>query len=113
MPVFLAVTLGARRAEILALRWSDIDFKNNIVNIGRGLYVTKEKGLFFKEPKNKTSQRSVAMSPGVVKVLKAHQKEKKAEKLAIGEKLQNSDLICCLQDGSLLHPATVSNDFKR
>lgn len=112
MPVFLAVTLGARRSEILALRWSDIDFRNNTVTIGRGLYVTKEQGLFFKEPKNKTSKRSVAMSPGGVKALKAHEREQKKDKLAIGERYHKNNLICCLQDGSLLHPATVSKRFQ-
>ncbi len=112
MPVFLAVTLGARRAEILALRWSDIDFKNNTVNIGRGLYVTREQGLFFKELKNKTSKRSVAISPEVVKVLKSHEKAQKKNRLALGDKYQKNDLICCLQDGGPLHPATVSKRFQ-
>ncbi|MDF9408280.1 MAG: putative prophage phiRv2 integrase [Pelotomaculum sp. PtaB.Bin013] len=42
IPVFLAVTTGARRAEILALTWDDVDLKKGIINIRRGLYVTKE-----------------------------------------------------------------------
>ncbi|TEB16492.1 hypothetical protein Psfp_01324 [Pelotomaculum sp. FP] len=61
----------------MALAWSDVDLKKGIINIRRGLYVTKEQGLFFKEPKNKTSQRAVAISPEVVKVLKVHRKEQK------------------------------------
>ncbi len=113
MPVYLAVTLGARRAEILALRWPDVDFKNGAVNIARGLYVTKEQGLFFKEPKNKTSRRSVAISPEVIKALKAHRKEQQKIKLESEPGVyQDNNLICCLQDGSPLHPATVSKRFQ-
>ncbi|WP_205077934.1 hypothetical protein [Pelotomaculum propionicicum] len=56
------MTTGARRAEILGLTWSDVDLKKGIINIRHGLYVTKEQGLFFKEPKNKTSQRAVTYS---------------------------------------------------
>lgn len=112
MPVYLAVTLGARRAEILALRWCDVDLKRNTATIGRGLYVTKEQGLFFKEPKNKTSKRSIAISPEVVKVLKKHKKTQEWQAQLLEGKYQDNDLICCLQDGNPLNPNSVSKRFQ-
>jgi integrase len=113
MPVYLAVTTGARRGEILALRWADIDFNNSVAYIGRALYSTKEHGLIFKEPKNKSSIRAVALSAEVIKVLKKHKTEQKKEKLAFGPEYQNkNDLICCLQDGSPIVPATVTKRFQ-
>ncbi len=112
MPVFLAVTTGARRAEILGLAWSDVDLKKGIINIRRGLYITKEQGLFFKEPKNKTSKRAVAISPTVVRVLKAHKTEQKKTKLSFGKNHDEKDLVCSLQDGQLIHPSTVTKMFQ-
>ncbi|TEB05859.1 Transposase [Pelotomaculum schinkii] len=112
MPVFLAVTTGARRAEILGLTWNDVDLKKGIIHIRRGLYVTKEEGVFFKEPKNKTSQRSVAISPNVVKTLKAYKTEQKKKKLAFGEGHEDKDIVCCLQDGRPIIPATVTKRFQ-
>lgn len=54
----------------------------------------------------------MAISPEVVKALKAHQKQQKANKLALGGKYQDNNLVCCLQDGNPLYPATVSKRFQ-
>jgi integrase len=69
-------------------------------------------GLFYKEPKNKTSQRAVAISPEVVNVLKGHMKEQIKHKMALGEAFKDNDLICCLQDGSPINPSTVTKRFQ-
>lgn len=111
IPVFLAVTIGARRAEILGLKWEDVDFENGTINIRRGLYVTADEGLFFKEPKNKTSKRSVAISPEVIKVLKKHKTEQKKDKLSAGAKHKEDDLVCCLPGGAMINPSSFSNRF--
>ena len=112
VPVFLAVTTGARRAEILALSWPDIDLEKGIANIRRGLYTTKEQGLFFKETKNKTSQRAVDISPEVIRNLKAHKKEQSREKLALGGGYDDSQLVCSLQNGKPIIPATLTKRFQ-
>lgn len=112
MPVFMAVTTGARRAEILALRWADIDLKKGIVNIGRGLYTTKEQGLFFKNPKNKTSKRAVNISAEVIKALKKYKTVQKRSMLSFGKQQGENDLICSLQDGSMINPSTVTKRFQ-
>jgi integrase len=112
MPVFLAVTTGARRAEILALRWSDVDLKKGIINIGRGLYSTKEQGLFFKEPKNRTSKRAVNISAEVIRVLKKHKTEQKKSMLSFGKQQCDDNLICSLQNGDMIVPATVTKRFQ-
>jgi len=74
--------------------------------------LAKEQGLFFKEPNNKTSQRALVISPEVIKALKEHQIEQKGDKLVLGGKYQDNNLVCCLQDGSPVNPATVSKRFQ-
>ena len=53
MPVFLALTTGARRGEILGLGWGDVDLKKGNIHIRRGLYNTKEQGYFSRNRKTK------------------------------------------------------------
>lgn len=112
MPVFLAVMTGARRSEILALRWCDVDLKKGIVNIGRSIYSAGKGELLFKDPKNKTSMRAVIISAEVIKVLKKHKAEQKETKLSFGKKHDEKDLICSLQDGRAIVPATVTKRFQ-
>jgi integrase len=50
---------GARRSEVLALRWEDIDVSRKTLRIERAIEQTKRYGLRLKGPKRKsTSARS-------------------------------------------------------
>lgn len=112
MPVFLAVMTGARRAEILALRWSDVDLKKGVAYIGRTIYSAGKGDLQFKDPKNKTSNRSVNLSAHVIKTLKRHKTAQKKSMLSFGKKQTEKDLICSLQNGDPIVPATVTKRFQ-
>lgn len=57
--VYVSFYTGARRGEVLALRWKDIDFKNNIIHIQQNKVRTVN-GTTFKETKNKRSREFVA-----------------------------------------------------
>ena len=54
--VAIAALTGARRNEILALRWGDFDPANKTLRIERALEETKEAGLSFKPPKTKRGE---------------------------------------------------------
>lgn len=70
LPVFLELSAatGARRGEILALRWADI--QGGAVSISRSLSQTRA-GLAFKETKNQ-STRLVVLPESAVHALKVH-----------------------------------------
>lgn len=57
--VYVSFYTGARRGEVLALRWKDIDFQNNIIRIQQNKVRTVN-GTTFKETKNKRSREFVA-----------------------------------------------------
>jgi integrase len=58
----LALSTGARRGEILSLRWCDVDMTAGTLRIERSLEQTKA-GLKFKAPKTKHGRRTVALPP--------------------------------------------------
>ncbi|MFZ0694947.1 MAG: tyrosine-type recombinase/integrase [Alphaproteobacteria bacterium] len=68
--VAIAAYTGARRGEILALRWSDVDFEAKTLRIDRSLEATKANGLRFKEPKTERSRRSIAIDDGLAALLR-------------------------------------------
>lgn len=57
--VYVSFYTGARRGEVLALRWKNIDFENNIIHIEQNKVRTIN-GTTFKETKNKRSRKFVA-----------------------------------------------------
>jgi integrase len=61
----LAIFSGARQGEILALRWSDVDWQNSQLHIRR----TFNNGRLF-TPKTATSKRKIDLGPTVLMELK-------------------------------------------
>lgn len=57
--VYVSFYTGARRGEVLALRWKDIDFDDNIIHIQQNKVRTVN-GTVFKETKNKRSRKFAA-----------------------------------------------------
>jgi len=69
--VAVAAFTGARRNEILALRWSDFDAGAKTLTIARALEETKEHGRRFKEPKTRRGNRTIAIDDGLADLLLA------------------------------------------
>jgi integrase len=68
-PVALTAAIGARRNEILAFRWSDLDVEKKALRIERALDFTKKFGIRFKAPKTARGLRTVALDDGSVAML--------------------------------------------
>ena len=65
----LLASSGARKVEIAALKWSDIDFTNNCISINKNLaHIHGE--LFEKSPKNKFSDRTILLPSETFEILK-------------------------------------------
>jgi integrase len=110
----LSAATGARRGEVLALRWSDLD--DGAVVIGRSLSQTRA-GLQFKATKN-GKVRSVVLPDSALAALTAHRKSQDAFRSEFGVKYKDTlDLIFTNPNGSPLKPdsisASVSNLFRK
>lgn len=73
--VATAAHTGARRGEILALRWTDFDATAKTLRIERALEETKARGLRFKSPKTKRGFRTIEIDEELAGLLK-EQREK-------------------------------------
>jgi len=73
--VVTAALTGARRNEILALRWRDLDVANKTLRIERSVEETKKFGLQFKEPKRAKHKRTIAVDPELVTLLCAEREK--------------------------------------
>lgn len=113
MPVYLALSTGARLGEILGLQWKDVDLQNGVIYIRQGLMRRKTGEIVFSQTKTPKSRRAVEIGPETIAKLKHHQTRLKEWKLKAGPAWQKLDLVCCLQDGSLINPHSTSSRFHK
>jgi integrase len=111
IPILLALTCGLRRGEILALRWSDVDWINGLLWVRRSVEQTRA-GASIKEPKSPRSRRSVALPPVVVEALRGHRARQNEIRDALGSDYQENDLICPRDDGSLWPPQAFTSAYR-
>lgn len=82
----LAVSTGARRGELVALQWADIDLKAGTLCIRRN--VTQSNTELHVGTTKTGKERTVAIDAGTVAVLKSWERACKEDALAFGVKLQ-------------------------
>lgn len=108
--IVLAVALGLRRGEILALRWPDIDFDNAVVRVRRSLEQVRG-GLRFKEPKSARGRRAVALPGIALEALRRHRLNQRKERLLFGASYRDQDLVCARPHGTPMDPGEVTAGF--
>ncbi|GLV51342.1 site-specific integrase [Thermobispora bispora] len=104
----LAAYTGARRGELLNLRWSDVDLDACEITItGSAAFIDGERI----EGTTKTGRsRVVSIDEGTVRVLKEHRRQQAADKLLAGEQWRGTDdHVFTTGWGEPIHPDTVSS----
>jgi integrase len=109
----VALATGARRGELLALRWKDVDLDAGKLRVEQSLEQTKA-GLRFKPPKSKHGRRTITIPPAVVADLRAHWKATQEQRLTFGiGRSTSTDLVFTMWDGSPRKPNALTNDWLR
>jgi integrase len=110
----LALGTGARRGELLALRWRDIDFDSRRLTIEQALEQTAEHGIRTKGPKTKHGRRTISLPAHIVAELRAHHAAQAEQRLALGMGRAPEDAtVLAAVDGKPLSPDTVSKQWER
>jgi integrase len=113
IPIFLALTTGLRRGEILALRWADLDLEKRMLTVDQAIEQTKEHGIQFKDPKNKPSRRTIMIPSVLVEALKEYRLVQKQRMLKKNIVQTDYCYLCCWSTGEPLSPAAFSVGFGR
>jgi integrase len=110
--VELALATGARRGELLALTWPDIDWLSSTVSIARSLEETEGAGLRVKRPKSGRSRR-FRIGQSVITTLKFLQDQQREYRRLCGYDYRDNKLVFCFPDGSFLPPHKLSQTIIR
>jgi integrase len=108
----LAATSGLRRGEVLGLRWCDIDFERQQLQVVQALIEVDHK-IHLGPPKTEHSRRLIAIDTGTLAVLEAHRKRRERMMRSRGERLAPQALVFVRPDDLPIHPANFSYAFNR
>ena len=110
--VALGLATGARRGELLALRWADVDLDAGVVRIERSLQLVDGK-LHVKLPKSEAGKRLVPLPRSTVGELRRHRAAQTERRLMIGPRYDTAaDLVIAKADGAPFRPDYVSAAFR-
>ena len=117
----LALLLGARRGEILGLRWKDIDFAEGFLQINvslREVRTIRQDGsgktaLVIGETKTRNSRRKLAIGNEVLLAFQRHRDLVASTKTAAGNRWADTDQVFVNSIGGLVHPGNFSRGFKQ
>jgi integrase len=111
--VWTAITTGARRGELCALRWIDIDFDNAVVMLTRS--IAQVGGRCWEKNLKSHQQRRITLDPETLEVARAHRQRCEERALALGVGLSKHAFVFSLvPDGSRhLKPDSVTQRYDR
>ncbi|MDQ1472035.1 MAG: hypothetical protein QOJ99_3515 [Bryobacterales bacterium] len=103
--ILLGLATGARRGELLALQWPDVDFESGLLNITKSLEQTKA-GLRVKSTKSEKPRR-FAVPAAALDALRAHRVEQDRDRALFGGDYQKNDLVFCRPEGAYYSPVSI------
>lgn len=111
--VRLTAFYGFRRSEVLGLRWSAIDWEENVLVVNHTVVKCGTKAMHVDNTKNETSNRILPLTPNIRTYLKELQKKQKYDKLRLGDVYVENDYICKWDTGEEIKPGYVTEKFKK
>ena len=105
-------TTGLRLGEGLGLRWKDIDLAGRMLTVQRAVQRQTGKGLILVEPKTAMSRRSVHLTTIACDSLRIHRTTQLAQRLALGARWEDRDMVFASELGRPLDPSVVSRRFQ-
>ena len=105
-----AIVGGLRIGELLAMRWSKVDWNRGQYFVKETLRrKTKDRPKEFGPPKTNESAQTVDLTPSCLDALRTHQRRQAQEKLKAGEDYHDHDLIFAQANGKPLDHKNVVN----
>ncbi|MEC1021740.1 site-specific integrase [Bacillus paralicheniformis] len=109
------IETGMRKGEAAALQWSDINLRDNYIDIKKTLdFSAKTDEELFGDPKTYDSKRRISIGPSLSSALQKHKKWQFENKQILQKEYKHDlNLVFCRVDGDILPKSTLFNAFNR
>lgn len=111
--IHLAIVTGARRGELVALKWEHIDQKRKTIKIVQSNYKVKGGEIKTKPPKTQKSTRELSIPDYLISMLNDLRREQMVEALKLGDAWHNEGWIFTQWNGAPMYPSTPTLWFSK
>ncbi len=105
--MYLFMVTGCRRGEIMALKWSKVDFKMGQITIDASLAYLPDRGI-YEGPTKTGNVRSIAVPRKVMQMLKQYQRWQMEQRLKAGAQWHDMGYVFSRPDGKPHNPTNVN-----
>lgn len=107
--IHMFLITGARRGEILGLRWDKVDFDANRIFICNSILYSPDVGIYESSPKTERSKRFVSLPTETMQLLRKYKTWQTEERLRLGEYYENQGFVFAQDNGKPMHPDSVTD----
>ena len=107
--VHLLLITGARRGEILGLKWDKVDFAGNRIYICNSVLYSADVGIYETTPKTERSKRYITLPVESMQLLREYRVWQIERRLQLGGYYQDRGFLFTQEDGGPMHPDSVTD----
>lgn len=111
--VHLFLITGARRGELLGLKWDKVYFDSNKIYICNSVLYSPDIGVYESTPKTEKSKRFITLPAETIQLLREYKHWQTQERLNLGGYFENKGFVFAQDSGNALHPDSVTNYLKK
>lgn len=108
----LLIVTGARRGELLALKWDNVDFQNNQIYIDGCLSYLPDRGKYEGPTKTRKS-RYITLPTESITLLRKYRAWQAEQRLMWGDKWEETNLVFTADRGGPLLPTSVNSRLSK
>ena len=109
----VALATGMRFGELVALRWSDVNFAKGTLAVRYSAHWEKGLGMVVKQPKTEAGVRTILLNQHVLVELKSHRAAQHQERLLAGELWIDNGIVFCNEVGQMYYHHRIHDHFKK
>ena len=113
MLVHLLLVTGARRGELLGLKWDKVGFDRCQISICNAVLYSADVGVYESTPKTERSKRTITLPAQTMELLSQYQTWQNGERLRLGAYYQNQGFVFSQDNGGPMHPDSVTDWLRK
>ena len=111
--IYLLLITGARRGEILGLKWKNVFFDINKIYLTDNTLYASDIGIYQDELKTEKSKRFVALPKEIMALLKEYKKWQEDYIAKIGNRYTDEGFLFTQENGKPMNPTSVTNYLRK